>query len=112
MLFPYLLLTQNSYLLWLKVHSLGGTTVNNAAYSANFAYKFHSLEGATMYNDVLSRNYHNLMLFPYLLITQNSYLLCLKLHSLGGATVNNAAYSANFTYIFHSLEGAIIYNDA
>jgi len=30
------------------MHSPGDATVNNAAYSANLAFKFHSLEGATI----------------------------------------------------------------
>jgi len=38
----------NTYILWIKIHSVGGATVNNAAYSANLAFKFHSLEGATI----------------------------------------------------------------
>jgi len=33
------------------MHSPGGATINNAAYSVNLRFKFHSLEGATIYND-------------------------------------------------------------
>jgi len=51
MLLGYILLTEKCYFLWLKIHSLGSATVNNAAYSANLAFKFHSLDGATIYND-------------------------------------------------------------
>jgi len=29
--FPYVLLRQKSYILWLKLHSLEGATVNNVA---------------------------------------------------------------------------------
>jgi len=39
-------------LLTLKnVHSPGGATVNDAAYSVNLAFKFYSLDGARMYDD-------------------------------------------------------------
>jgi len=34
-----------------NMHSPGGATVNNAAYSVNLAFKFHSLEDANIYND-------------------------------------------------------------
>jgi len=48
MLLTYVLLTEKCYILWLKLHSVGGATVNNDAYSVNLASKFHSLEGATI----------------------------------------------------------------
>jgi len=48
MIFSVRFITSKSYILWLKLHSVGGTTVNNAAYSVNLAFKFHSLEGATI----------------------------------------------------------------
>ena len=51
MIFSVRFITTKSYIFWLKLHSLGGATVNNAAYSSNLAFKFHSLEGTTMYND-------------------------------------------------------------
>jgi len=52
------------------------------------------------------------MLLRYVLLTEKCYFLWLKLHSLGNATIDNAAYSVNLAFIFHSLEGATIYNDA
>ena len=51
MLLRYFLLSEKCYFLLFKIHFLGSATVNNAAYSANLAFKFHSLEGATIYND-------------------------------------------------------------
>jgi len=33
------------------MHSPGGATINNAAYSVILAFKFYSLEGASMYDD-------------------------------------------------------------
>ena len=53
MIFSVRLTTSKSYIFWFKLHSVGGATVNNAAYSANLAFKFHSLEGATIYNDAM-----------------------------------------------------------
>jgi len=48
MFFPVCFITSKSYILWLKLHSQGVATVNNAAYSVNLPFKFHSLEGATI----------------------------------------------------------------
>ena len=51
MIFSLRFITSKSYIFWFKLHSVGVATVNNAAFSANLAFKFHSLEGATIYND-------------------------------------------------------------
>jgi len=51
MLLTYVVLTKKCYFLWLKLHSLGSATINNAAYSVNLGFKFHSLDDATIYND-------------------------------------------------------------
>jgi len=34
-----------------NTHSPGGATVNNAAYSVNFRFKFYWLDGASIYDD-------------------------------------------------------------
>jgi len=36
----------------LKLHSIGGTTINIVAYSVNVRFKFHSIEGATIHDAV------------------------------------------------------------
>ena len=51
MIFSVHFIMSNTYILLINIHSVGGATVNDAAYSANLAFKFDLLEGATIYND-------------------------------------------------------------
>jgi len=93
------------------MHSPGGATINIAAYSVNFRFKFNSPEVATIYDDGYLINYDIQMLFTYVLLHEKCHFVWLKLHWPGGATVNNAAYSVNFRFKFYCLDGATIYDD-